>query len=162
MRGDSKSAFLHSQNPGHKCFILLVCEHTLWPLLLDLVFSFKWFERDVTNMCQNLLSFLKDNCPLSIASITASNALDVHLPHYVKLKTMLTHVGFFACARTIGGMFSLFVDCWSCKLFRLLRSTMDIMVLIHCFLVLTSNKLGGPIWSYNRYIFEPHVWIPRL
>jgi hypothetical protein len=93
-------------------------------------------------MCQNLLAFFKDSCPLSTTSIVASSTSDVHLPHCVKLGTLLTFIGFFACVGIVGGMFSLFVDCWSCKLFHLMRGTMDIMVLIPCFLILASNKLG--------------------
>jgi hypothetical protein len=93
-------------------------------------------------MCQNLLTIFKDSCLLSTASIATSSTLDVHLPHCVKLGTLLTLTSFFACVGIIGGMFSLSMDCWSCNLFHLLPSTMDIMVLIPCFLVLTSNKLG--------------------
>jgi hypothetical protein len=93
-------------------------------------------------MCQNLLAFFKDSCPLSIASIVISSTLDVHLPHCVKLGTLLILTRFFACVGIVGGMFSLFVDCWSCKLFHLLRGIMDIMVLIPCLLVLASSKLG--------------------
>jgi hypothetical protein len=71
-------------------------------------------------MCQSLLAFLKDSCPLSTASIITSNASNVHLPHCVKLGTLFTLIGFFACARIFGGMFSLLVFCWSCKLLHLL------------------------------------------
>jgi hypothetical protein len=56
-------------------------------------------------MCQNLLAFLKDNCPLSTTSITASNALDVHLSHCVKLGTLFIIVGFSTCVGIIGGRF---------------------------------------------------------
>ncbi len=94
-------------------------------------------------MCQNLLTFFKDSCPLSIISIAASNVSDVHLPHCVKLETLLTLAGFSACVRNVGGMFSLSLDCWSCKLLRLLQGTMDIMVLIPGLLVLASIKSGG-------------------
>jgi hypothetical protein len=94
-------------------------------------------------MCQNLLAFLKDNCPLSTTSITTSNASDVHLPHCVKLQTLFTVVGFSTCVGIIGGRFSLLVVCWSCRLFHLLQGRMDIVVLITCLLVPTSSKLGG-------------------
>jgi hypothetical protein len=71
-------------------------------------------------MCQNLLTFFKDSCLLSTTSIATCSILDVHLPNCVKLRTLLTFTSFFACARIIGGMFSLFVDCWSCNVFHLL------------------------------------------
>jgi len=93
-------------------------------------------------MCKNLLAFFKDSCSLSIASIVASSTLAVHLLHCVKLGTLLTLTSFFACVGIVGGMFSLFVDCWSYKLFHLLRGTMDIMALIPWLLVLASSKLG--------------------
>jgi len=124
------------------------------PCFLDIVFSFKWYERDVTSMCQNFLTFFKYSFPLSTASIATSNTSNVHLPHCVKLRTLLTFVGFFAYARTVGGMFTLYVDCWSCKLLRLLWSIMDIMVLIPYLLVLTSNKLGG----FNLVLQEVYIW----
>jgi hypothetical protein len=50
-------------------------------------------------MCQNLLAFLKDNCPLSTTSIATSNALDVHLTHCVNLGTLFTLVGFFCLCK---------------------------------------------------------------
>jgi len=71
-------------------------------------------------MCQNLLAFFKYSPPLSIASIIASNASDVHLPHCVKLGTLFTLTSFSTCVGTIGGIFYLLVDCWSCRLFHLL------------------------------------------
>jgi len=71
-------------------------------------------------MCQNLLAFLKNSCPLSVAFIVAFSASNVNLPCYVKLVTLFTLTSFFACVRTIGGMFSLLVFFWSCKLFCLL------------------------------------------
>jgi hypothetical protein len=142
MQGDWKFTFLHSQNLGHKCFVLLGYEHTLWPLLSWFYLPTQVIWKGCDNMCRNLLAFFKDSCPLSIASIATSNTLEVHLPHYVKLGILLIVSGFFTCAGIVGGMFSLFVNCLSCKLFHLLRGIMDIMVLIPCFLVLASNKLG--------------------
>ncbi len=68
---------------------------------------------------QNLLVFFKDSCIFSITSIVVSSALDVHLPRCVKLGTLFTLASFFACAGTIGGMFYLLADCWSCKSCRL-------------------------------------------
>jgi hypothetical protein len=62
-------------------------------------------------MCQNLLAFLKDNCPISTTSIATSNASDVHLPHCVKLGTLFTFVGFSVWVKIVGGMFSLLVVC---------------------------------------------------
>jgi hypothetical protein len=81
-------------------------------------------------MSQNLITFFKDSCPLSIVSIATSNTSDVHLPHCVNLGTLLTLADFSTCVRNAGEMFSLFVHCWFRKLLRLLRGTMDIMVLI--------------------------------
>jgi hypothetical protein len=76
-------------------------------------------------MCQNLLAFLKDIHLFSTTSIATSSASNVHLPHCVKLGTLFTLASIFAYAGTIGGMFSLLVDCWSYRLLHLLRSTMD-------------------------------------
>jgi len=105
-------------------------------------------------MCQNLLAFFKDSCPLFTTSITTSNALNVHLPCCVKLGTLFTLASFFACARIVGGMFSLLVVCWSYMLPCLLQGTMDIMVLIPCLLILASNKLGG----FNMVLQKVYIW----
>jgi hypothetical protein len=56
-------------------------------------------------MCQNLLAFFKDSCPLFTASIIASSTLDVHLPHCVKLGTLLIVTSFLL-------MLELLVECF--------------------------------------------------
>jgi hypothetical protein len=81
-------------------------------------------------MCQNWQAILKDNCPLSTRSIVASSASDVHFLHCVKLATLFILASFSTCDGTIGGMFSSLVDYWSYMSLHLLRTTMDIMVLI--------------------------------
>jgi hypothetical protein len=77
----------------------------------------------------------------------------------LKLAILFILASFSTCAGIVGGMFFLLVDYWSYKLLHTLRGIMDIMVIIHCLLVLPFSKLGGggPIWFYKKYIFEPHV-----
>jgi hypothetical protein len=66
---------------------------------------------------------------------------------------MLILIDFSAYVGIVSGMFSLFVDCWSYRLFHFLQGTMDIMVLIPCFLILASNKLGGVKYGPTRNIY---------
>jgi len=66
------------------------------------------------------------------------------------IRTLFILASFFVqCVGTVGEMFFLLVICWSWRLFHLLQSTMYIMVLIPCLLVLASKvnaHQGGSIF----------------
>jgi hypothetical protein len=50
------------------------------PIFLDLVFIFRWLEKELKGMFHYLLALLKKHVPFSIASIIASNVSSIHMP----------------------------------------------------------------------------------
>ncbi len=62
------------------------------PCFFYFIFPFKWFERDVISIYQNLLVFFKDSCLFSTTSIVVSSTSNVHLPHCVKLGTLFMDI----------------------------------------------------------------------
>lgn len=61
---------------------------TIGLTFLDLVLPFKWFESKVNDICQNLFTFLKEMWPLSNVSIISLKVSLVHLPCWVKVRTL--------------------------------------------------------------------------
>jgi hypothetical protein len=59
------------------------------PILSFLVFQFKWSKRELSGMFQDLLAFLNECVPFSIASMVASNVWSIHFPLYFVSGTLL-------------------------------------------------------------------------
>ncbi len=52
------------------------------PIFMFLVIPFKWLEKELNGMFQNLLAFLNERVPLSIASMASSNDWSIHFPFF--------------------------------------------------------------------------------
>ncbi len=95
------------------------------PILLDLIFPFKWLELELIGMFHDLLTFLKEGVTLSTTSMVVSNASFIHMPFLIVEGIRFNcGVDLFLCGSRARGRFSLFdagfVACKSIMLVRLL------------------------------------------
>jgi hypothetical protein len=73
----------------------------------------KWSERELSGMFQDLLAFLNECVPFSIASMVASNVWSIHFSFYFASGTLLiTWHGYLLFDASYGGTFSLSKAVW--------------------------------------------------
>ncbi len=73
---------------AHSCIInvhVIIAESSsfvstlLGPIFLDLVFPFRWLERELIGMFHDLLALFKECVPLSTTSMAVCNASSIHM-----------------------------------------------------------------------------------
>ncbi len=99
------------------------------PILLLLVFPFKWSKRELSGMFQDLFTFLNECLPLSIASMVATNVWSIHFPlNFVSGTLLITWHGCLLFDVSYGGTFSLSKAAWSITTLHQLWGTLNIMM----------------------------------
>jgi hypothetical protein len=142
---------LHSYIP--RIHVIIVTSSSLvktfvGPILLLLVFPFKWMEKELSGMFQNLLAFFNECVPLSIASMVVSNVWSIHFPLYFVSGALLTiwH-GCLLSNASYGGIFSLSKVAWSITTFCRLWGTLNIMM---------SSSPWPKFATSKGYAFQAH------
>jgi predicted secreted protein len=112
---------------------------------LDLVWPFKWPQKEFKGIFHDLLALHKEQIPLSTTSTTSFNVSFVHVFMIVTtIAQLIFATFFFGYFSRIGGMFTLFTIGWSktlfCHLPIIVRS-----IISSPFLALISKELRDHI-----------------